>query len=257
MERPKRLVLVVGGTGGVGRHVVRGLLREVGDGASPRWGVRVLSRNANRARELFAKTSDEALQEVEVVEGDTASNKGLTEATAGVDAIICASGGSGLGSNSPKQVDFVGVGHLVAAATSSGVKTFVLVSSAGITQGMMGLSMNLFAGNYAKWKKRGEEVVRESGLDYTIVRPTWLTDGDDSLNGVEVSQGDTVSVMKTRVNRSAVAEACCASLSHRDLVGRVTFELIGVPTRRAEDHAVDWRDLFEGLNRATPREISS
>ncbi len=40
-----------------------------------------------------------------------------------------ASGGSGLGSNSPKQVDFVGVGHLVAAATSSGVKTFVLVSS--------------------------------------------------------------------------------------------------------------------------------
>jgi hypothetical protein len=129
--------------------VVRGLLREVGDGASPRWGVRVLSRNANRARELFAKTSDEALQEVEVVEGDTASNKGLAEATAGVDAIICArlpffrafslsffcssvggtSGGSGLGSNSPKQVDFVGVGHLVAAATSSGVKTFVLVSS--------------------------------------------------------------------------------------------------------------------------------
>jgi uncharacterized protein YbjT (DUF2867 family) len=62
----------------------------VGDGASPRWGVRVLSRNANRARELFAKTSDEALQEVEVVEGDTASNKGLAEATAGVDAIICA-----------------------------------------------------------------------------------------------------------------------------------------------------------------------
>lgn len=52
----------------------------------------------------------------------------------------------------------------------------------------MGLSMNLFAGNYAKWKKRGEEVVRESGLDYTIVRPTWLTDSDDSLNGVEVSQ---------------------------------------------------------------------
>ncbi len=52
----------------------------------------------------------------------------------------------------------------------------------------MGLSMNLFAGNYAKWKKRGEEVVRESGLDYTIVRPTWLTDSDNSLNGVEVSQ---------------------------------------------------------------------
>jgi nucleoside-diphosphate-sugar epimerase len=150
MESPTRLVLVVGGTGGVGRHVVRGLLREVGDGGSPRWGVRVLSRNANRARELFAKTSDEAQEvEVEVVEGDTASNKGLAEATAGVDAIICArfsssfapslfvfllicgcaSGGSGLGSNSPKQVDFVGVGHLVAAATSSGVKTFVLVSS--------------------------------------------------------------------------------------------------------------------------------
>ncbi len=31
--------------------------------------------------------------------------------------------------DSPKQVDFVGVGHLVAAAMSSGVKTFVLVSS--------------------------------------------------------------------------------------------------------------------------------
>lgn len=92
--------------------------------------------------------------------------------------------------------------------------------------------MNIFAGNYAKWKKKGEEVLRQSGLDYTIVRPTWLTDDDASLDMAEVgqvcnellltistaltiNQGDTFSVMKTRVNRSMVAEACCASLEHR------------------------------------------
>jgi len=58
-------------------------------------------------------------------------------------------------------------------------------------------------------------------------------------------------------DRWALSNRLCWVCTNRDLVGRATFELIGVATRRAEDHVVDWRDLFEGLNRTTPREISS
>mgnify|MGYP002387854764 FL=1 len=90
--------------------------------------------------------------------------------------------------------------------------------------------MNLFVGNYAKWKKRGEDLVRQSGLDYTVVRPTWLadeeSDSESTAERVGVSQGDKISVMKTRVSRKDVAEVCVEALLHREATSKVTFELI-------------------------------
>ena len=99
--------------------------------------------------------------------------------------------------------------------------------------------MNLFVGNYAKWKKRGEDVVRQSGLDYTVVRPTWLadeeSDSESTAERVGVSQGDKISVMKTRVNRKDVAEVCVEALLHRDATRKVTFELINKEQGKKEE----------------------
>lgn len=92
-ELPKA-VLVVGGTGGVGRHVVRILLeRRTFQSVK----VRVLTRMPERARTLLSGATHcevgiegDVGDRLEVVEGDLAQNRGLIEATQGIDAIICA-----------------------------------------------------------------------------------------------------------------------------------------------------------------------
>jgi uncharacterized protein YbjT (DUF2867 family) len=50
----------------------------------------------------------------------------------------------------------------------AGVKKIVLVTSIGVDDPFFPL--NLFWG-VLFWKKRGEEAVQRSGIDYTIVRP--------------------------------------------------------------------------------------
>jgi len=56
----------------------------------------------------------------------------------------------------------------------AGVERFVQISSMGVTNPYHYLDKNL--DNVLRWKLRGDEVLRASGLRYTIVRPGGLTD---------------------------------------------------------------------------------
>jgi len=67
-------ILVLGGTGHYGHHIVQSLL---GKGAS----VRVLSRNAGNARKILGETP-------EIIEGDITSRESIIEALNGVSAVI-------------------------------------------------------------------------------------------------------------------------------------------------------------------------
>jgi nucleoside-diphosphate-sugar epimerase len=44
--------------------------------------------------------------------------------------------------------------------------------------------LNVSLGNYGKWKKAGEDYIKQSGLDYVIVRPgkTYLEYSDRSFS---------------------------------------------------------------------------
>lgn len=67
-------ILVIGGTGHYGRHVVKSLLEK-------NIAVRVLSRNAGEARKKVGETP-------EIVEGDITSRESIAEALNGVSAIV-------------------------------------------------------------------------------------------------------------------------------------------------------------------------
>ena len=68
-----------------------------------------------------------------------------------------------------ESVDFGTTQTLLAAARHADVPHFVLLSSAGAQTGL---------GAYLAWKKRTEELVRNSGRGYTILRPGYLA-GDN------------------------------------------------------------------------------
>jgi NADH dehydrogenase len=144
------VILVVGGTGLLGRHLVRRLL-----GRSA--GVRVLTRDPDRARDL-------AVDGVEVVSGDLRDPASLEGAVAGVTVVVAAAHGVlGPRGESPATVDGVGNAQLIDAAAGVGADV-VLVSIVGVAAEH---PLELF-----RMKFMAEEHLRRSRVPGTVVRAT-------------------------------------------------------------------------------------
>ena len=163
---PKKL-LVLGATGGTGRHVVSQAL-ELGH------EVTVLVRDPSRLTTASPR--------LRVVTGSvTDSPEPLTEAIRGQDAVISA---LGVG-NSLKSGGLIArsVPVLVQAMRSSGVRRVVFTSAYGVgpTFGeapfIPRLFMRTLLRDLYQDKAAGEEVMQRSGLDWTLVYPVTLTDG--------------------------------------------------------------------------------
>ena len=169
METPSgSVVAVAGGTGFVGRSIVRELAAR-GD------RVVVLSHKPPIA------TTDRL---IEFRQADVTSPDRLLDALAGVDTLVICLGFRNSPIEAPRRgrtferVDAGGTEALVAAAKATGaagVRRLVYISGAGAAPDA---PRHWFR---AKW--RAEEAIRGSGIPYTIFRPSWIYGpGDHSLN---------------------------------------------------------------------------
>src|SRR5712691_6956260 len=134
-------VLVTGGTGALGRHVVS-LLRQSGHRA------RILSRQPRG--------------HVDAVRGELKKGAGLEKALAGMDAIIHAASAT-RDPLSGRAVDVRGTRRLLTMARDAGVQRVVHVSIVGIDR---------VDYPYFKTKLAAEGVVRENLVPWTILRAT-------------------------------------------------------------------------------------
>ena len=158
------MILVAGGTGFVGAAIVRELRRR----GQP---VAVLTRDTNRSRKRFPAL------EVQFREGDVRDLSTLEEGVRGSDTIV----GCVQFPNSPvenpsrghtfEEVDAKGTENLVHAAKAAGVRRYVYLSGAGAAPDA---EYHWFR---AKW--RAESAVREGGMNYTILRPSWIYGPED------------------------------------------------------------------------------
>lgn len=142
-------ILVTGGTGTLGRLVVR-LLRDGGR-------VRVLSRRAH-----------DSTNGIEFVSGDLASGEGVDAAVRGVQVIVhCA--GSNKGDDDKAR-------HLVRAAKRAGARHLVFISVVGADRVpvVSGLDRAMFG--YFASKLAAERIVADSGLPWTTLRATQFHD---------------------------------------------------------------------------------
>ncbi|NEQ23470.1 MAG: NAD(P)H-binding protein, partial [Microcoleus sp. SIO2G3] len=133
---------------------------------------------------------------------------------------------------------------------------FILVSSAGVTRPNRpdlnleeeppAVRMNDQLGGILTWKLRGEDVVRSSGLPYTIIRPCALTE-ESGGQTLRFDQGDN---LKGKVSREDIAALCVAALKLPQACN-VTFE---VAEGEGGCAAGDWACLFSKLegDRANP-----
>lgn len=227
-------ILIAGATGGVGRQLVGKLTAQDQE-------VRALVRDVRQAQEFFG-----AQECLTLVEGDSRSPISLPNAVVGVRAVICAiTAKAPAGDSSPEKIDYQGVRHLVLAARNAGVGRFILVSALGATHPEHPL--NNF-GRRLDWKLKGEDVLRTSGLLYTIVRPGTLTDDPGGVRGIRVGQGDRIS--GGSISRSDVAAVCLAALD--DIATyHTTFEIVA----QDDEPPRSFSELFAVLK--TDRELNA
>lgn len=191
------LVLVAGASGQTGRHVVTQLLAQG-------YEVRALTTNIFGARERTGL--DLAWTEVDVRDPE-----GVRAAMQDVDYVICAIGArEWRGDNSPRFVDYGGVRNLVDAALEAGVRHFVLVSSAAAGPHRDHRD-NPRLGYVLFWKTKGEAHLRASGLDYTIIGPGGLVNGEGGRSGIRVSTREDY--RRALIARADVARLAIASLT--------------------------------------------
>lgn len=156
------LVLVAGGSGRTGSAVVRLLDAQ---------GYEVRASTTDRERAVRKHGDQWQWWELDVRDRDA-----VFAAMEGVDHVICAIGTRSLiGRNGPEHVDYGGVVNLVDAAVKAGVRHFVLVSSAAAGPYRDRSRMRIFA-RARHWKTLGENHLKRSGLNYTIVGPSGLKD---------------------------------------------------------------------------------
>jgi uncharacterized protein YbjT (DUF2867 family) len=145
------MILIVGATGTLGGHVAR-LLLEKGH------AVRAMTRDPKRAESL-AKLG------AEIVRGDLCDRESLRAATKGIRVVVSSSHALlGNGRNSHERVDDVGQRALVAAAKDAGVAHFVFVSALDASP--------THPVDFWRTKARIERCVADSGMRWTIVRPS-------------------------------------------------------------------------------------
>jgi uncharacterized protein YbjT (DUF2867 family) len=224
-DAKKGLVLVAGATGRTGRLVVRTLLENG-------FHVRAFVRDVERAKKLLGSTID-------YVKGDVREIKSIKPALEGVTHLISAigAGPGGDAGNGPEFVDYGGVKNLSDAASDAKLDHFVLISSMGVTH--EDHYLNKAFDNVLKWKLKGEQVLRKSGVPYTIVRPGGLTDGDGGQQEILFKQGDKDGGL---ISRTDVARVCVAALKIPAARNK-TFEVINGSTPPVKD----WKTLFAGL----------
>jgi uncharacterized protein YbjT (DUF2867 family) len=219
-----QLVVVAGATGGTGRAVVKNLKAQG-------YQVRAFVRDEAKARVVLGDDLSYAVGDVRQI--DT-----IRAAFADADYVISAIGSSRSDpSNNPEAVDYEGVSNLARAAADANIRQFVLVSSSGATQDDHFL--NKAFDNVLKWKLKGENALRASGVPYTVVRPGGLINKPANEFAVTFAQGDTST---GTISREDVALICIAALQQGDARGK-TFEAFS----SAEPGANDWPALFAGL----------
>ncbi len=214
---------VAGATGETGRRIVRELVQR-------QIPVRALVRDLTAAREVLPT-------EAELVLGDILDPSSLPAAIGDSTVVLCATGAKpSLDPTGPYQVDYQGTKNLVDAAKAKDIEQFVFVSSLCVSKFFHPL--NLFW-LILWWKQQGEEYLKTSGLNYTIVRPGGLKNEDNS-NPVIMSAADTL--FDGSIPRQKVALVCVESLTNPQSRNKV-LEIVSSPTAPTKS----WEDLFAAV----------
>lgn len=210
---PMQRVLVLGGTGFVGRHVCEQLAR-LG------WQITVLTRRAVHA------ASVQSLPGLTVIEASVHQATDLARWMPGHDAVVNLVAVLHGNEERFEQVHVTLPGRIADAMRRAGIKRLIHVSALGADP--QGPSM------YQRSKARGETVLHNAGLNLTVLRPSVIFGAEDKFLNLFADLQSVAPFMPlagsgTRFQPVWVADvagAVVACLQKPDTIGQ-TYELCG------------------------------
>ncbi len=187
-------ITIFGSTGGTGRELVR------------------LGLDCGHTVTAFvreeAKLADVRNDQLRVVQGDVLDRSTVSEGVAGQEAVLSAIGAG----RARTRLREDGTSNIIEAMEQAGVKRLVSLSSLGIGDSRSNLPFVLrfvifptVLRHTMADHERQERVIRQSNLDWTIVRPSYLTDGPHTgtyLHGFSATEKN----LKGRISRADVAD---------------------------------------------------
>jgi putative NADH-flavin reductase len=214
-------VIVFGSTGGTGMATMRALVAAGHD-------VTAFARDPTKLPSSPA---------IRPVRGDVMNAAEVAVAVPGHDLAIVSLGNSqnpfammlGARRTTPANVCEAGTRHIVAAMQAAGMARLLVVSAFGIgdTKARLPFAFKLFYRTVLREhladKEKQEELVKSSGLDWTLVQPVGLTDGPRTNDWLASTKGV---IRKQQMSRADVA-AFLVSLVASTAYSRATVALSG------------------------------
>jgi NADH dehydrogenase len=151
------VILLTGGTGFVGGHVLKGL------------------RGSGRPVRCLVRDPAKVSLDCEIVQGDMTDSASLKRAVEGVDTVVHL---VAIRQGKPEAFERImvqGTRDLLAAAKEAGVGRFVLMSALGTSEE----SRNLVPYYGAKWEM--EQATKGAGIPYVIFRPSFVFERDGGI----------------------------------------------------------------------------
>lgn len=195
-------VLIFGATGATGQCLTEQALLLGHE-------VTAFARNPSVIQEGLDKALSFRPDQLSVVRGDVLDPASVEAAMVGQDAVLCALGTRSL---SATTVLSTGTKNIIAAMEKSGTRRIICESSLGVgdSRNQSGFVFGkiivplIFKGLFED-KERQERELRQSNLDWVIVRPARLTNGpqkggyhvvtDKSKVGLKISRADVAAFM--------------------------------------------------------------
>lgn len=251
-------VLVTGATGKTGSLVLKKLRQQ-----SDKFQVFGFTRSLLKVEELFGSTEGFFL-------GDIKDKSSLETSLEGCSALVILTSAvpqmkappqpgerpqfgyepDGM----PEIVDYQGQKNQIDAAKQAGVEHIVLVGSMGGTNPNHPLNQ-MGKGNILIWKRKAEQYLIDSGIDYTIIRAGGLLDQEGGVRELLVGKDDTLlnnppDGIPTSIPRADVAEVVVQALKEPNARNKA-FDLISKP--QDAPNAVVTKDFAALFQQTTSR----
>lgn len=194
-------------------------------GASGRTGSEIVKQALQRDHFVTAFVRNPGLVTVQherltVLKGEIYSMPDLEQAVLGQDAVICALGARDIKTS---MIRTEGTTNIIEAMKKNNVKRLLVISAMGVGESWNTLSvMNklvlaVLLKSARKDHEAQEGVVKASGLDWTIIRPSELTNTPPTRL---YTFGENVRAKSSRIPRADVADLILNELEKRALVRR-------------------------------------
>lgn len=195
-------------------------------GASGKTGVKLVKQSLEQGHSVtaFVRNPEKLAIENEnltFATGDAFDPASVSQAVQGQDAVICV-----LGSGTDLKKTMIrakGTINIVNAMQKNNIRRLMVVTAMGVAESWEDLSLFnkfIFAvlmKNIREDHEAQEASIKESSLDWTIVRPSGLT--DTPRTGI-YSVGENIPAITSRISRADVADLILKELIENALIGK-------------------------------------